>query len=280
MIRSYMLSLAPVGILLLGVSSPGFAQVPKEPQTEYAANPANTTKVTRTSPGYVALKNGDFTTAASYFRQLHADMPNDAFAELNLGASYQGQGRMDLAEPLYRRAMTHGHDLMPTDVTVDWAKSMTVEQIACRNLEDGLPAAPAASAKRCQTVLSIAVATPTGTVSEEFNTYFDFDSDRLTAAGQESIRAAVARMAADPNGKVVLIGRASKMGIVAHNFDLSERRANAVRDAMLAAGIAASRIETRWTGETNLPVSQLETEREPLNRVVQGKVTIAGAIRQ
>lgn len=280
MTRFQTLSLVPVSLLLLGVSAPALAQSSKEQQTAHGANPANTTPISRTSPGYVALKSGNFAKAANYFRETHAKMPNDAFAELNLGASYQGQGRMDLAEPLFRRAMTHGHGLIPADVTVAWARSMTVEQIACRNLENGLPAAPAATAKRCQTVLTIAVATPAGKISEEFNTYFEFDSDRLTVDGAENVRRVARQLATDPTAKIVLIGRASKLGAADRNFELSERRAKTVRDAMIGAGVDPSRIETSWTGETSLPVAQIATMREPRNRVVQGKINFAGAIGQ
>lgn len=240
-------------------------------------NPPNSTPVTINSYGYQALKRGDLNSAGEEFRKIAAQVPNDAFAELNLAAVYQNIGRMDLAEPLYRQALTHGHDLMPVDVTMDWAKGLTVEQIACRNLEAGLPPAPAGSAKRCQTVVSIGIANSGGTVSEEFNTYFDFDRDTLTPTGRANVVDAARRVMADPTARVILIGRASKIGTPSHNYALSERRAKAVADAMIAAGVPADRITTNWTGETSLPLAQSENQLMPENRVVQGKM-ISGAI--
>lgn len=246
-------------------------------QTARGPNPSNSTPVTINSYGYQALKRGDLNTAGQEFRQIAAEAPHDAFAELNLGAVYQSLGRMDLAEPLYRQALTHGHDLMPVDVTVDWANGLTVEQIACRNLVTGLPAATAANAKTCQTVVTIGIADTSGVVTEEFNTYFAFDSDVLTPNGLELVKAAAKRIMADPTARVVLIGRASKLGTPSHNWDLSERRSKAVATALMAAGVSADRITTNWTGETQLPVPQTQTEFQPLNRVVQGKM-ISGAV--
>ena len=246
-------------------------------QTARGPNPANSTPVTINSYGYQALKRGDLRTAGNEFRQITAEAPNDAFAELNLGAVYQSTGRMDLAEPLYRQALTHGHDLMPVDVTADWANGLTVEQIACRNLVAGLPPATAAKAKTCQTIIAVGITNTAGVVSEEFNTYFAFDSDVLTPNGMELVRAAAKRIMADPTARVVLIGKASKLGSSEHNWDLSERRSKAVADALVAAGVSADRISTNWTGETQLPVPQTQVEYQPLNRVVQGNV-ISGAV--
>ena len=53
---------------------------------------------------------------------------------------------------------------------------------------------------------------------------------------------------ARPDDKVLLIGRASKIGDLRYNRRLSGQRALAVRDVLLAKGVAANRIETLWLG--------------------------------
>jgi outer membrane protein OmpA-like peptidoglycan-associated protein len=262
----------PIAAALL--ASTAVAQPQK---VENAPNPPNATKVTSDSPGFRALKEGDYTRAAELLRKAHEKDPHDAFAELSLGSAYQELGRMDLAEPLYRQAMTHGQGLYPVEVTADWAKGMTVEQIACRNLEIGLPPAPAGQAKRCQTVLTMGVSRG-GKVADadEFNTYFDFNSDVITPGGRANIAAVVKTLMADPAARVVLAGRASKVGSTAYNYELSERRAKAVQAALTAAGVSADRISVTWTGETQLPVPQTESQRQPANRVVEGKIISSG----
>lgn len=250
------------------------------PQSASGPNRAGATPVTINTVGYQALKRGDMRVAGNEFRQIAAEVPNDAFAELNLGAVYQGAGRMDLAEPLYREAITHGHDLMPVDVTQPWAKGLTVEDIACRNLVNGLPATTAAKARTCQSVIAIGITRANGeVVADGLNTYFAFNSDELTPAGLANIQIAAKQVLADPTARVVLIGHASKLGSSASNYELSERRAKAVANAMIAAGVPADRISTNWTGESSLPVAQTQTERMPENRVVESKI-ISGAIGQ
>ncbi len=272
------LTALPFAALLLAGCTTTRADGNYAPQSANGPNRAGATPVTINTVGYQALKRGDMRVAGNEFRQITMESPNDAFAELNLGAVYQGAGRMDLAEPLYREAITHGHDLMPSDVTQPWAQGLTVEDIACRNLVNGLPAATAAKARTCQSVIAIGITRTSGeVVTEGLNTYFAFNSDELTPAGLANIQTAAKQVMADPTARVALIGHASKLGSSASNYELSERRAKAVANAMIAAGVPSDRISTNWTGENSLPVAQTQTERMPANRVVESKV-ISGAI--
>jgi OOP family OmpA-OmpF porin len=47
-----------------------------------------------------------------------------------------------------------------------------------------------------------------------------------------------------------------------------QRRADAVRDALIAAGVPADRIDTSWTGEAKQAVATANDVNEPRNRVV------------
>jgi outer membrane protein OmpA-like peptidoglycan-associated protein len=65
---------------------------------------------------------------------------------------------------------------------------------------------------------------------------------------------------------VTVIGRTDRIGAPPANIALSHRRANAVRDALISAGVPAASIDTSWTGEGKQAVAT--DAAEPRNRVV------------
>lgn len=69
--------------------------------------------------------------------------------------------------------------------------------------------------------------------------YFDVGSDRLS----ETDRIAVERLAESFDGSFTLIGRTDDTGSLAHNERLAMRRAEAVRRALVEAGVPDDRIE-------------------------------------
>lgn len=78
---------------------------------------------------------------------------------------------------------------------------------------------------------------------------FGLDSADVDAGFASGILADVAeRLDARPEDKVLLIGRASKIGDLRYNRRLSGQRALAVRDALVAKGVAGNRIEALWLG--------------------------------
>ena len=80
--------------------------------------------------------------------------------------------------------------------------------------------------------------------------YFDYDSSSLSDDARAAIDAHVALMMAD-SGNVRLEGHTDERGTREYNLALGERRANAVRDYMVASGVPAYRIETISYGEEN-----------------------------
>lgn len=270
MLKNTVMRALPFGILMLA----GCTATPHQVATRGA--PGHDVGVT--SPGYVALKSGDYDTSTRLLEAANIKWPNSPYDELNLGASYQAQGRMDLAEPFLRRAMTHGHGLMPVESTQDWARGMTVEEAACQNLAIGLaPATVEGTATPCQTTLVVAVIAAPGPVAAvyqqtTYNTYFDFDKATLTKDGEITMRDAAREIRSDPARRITLIGKASSPGTDYYNMALSQQRVETVRNALVAAGVPSSRIEVRWVGERELPVPRRDGVREPLNRVVEGTV--------
>lgn len=98
--------------------------------------------------------------------------------------------------------------------------------------------------------------------------FFDYNSATLTAQGKQQIADAVAFIK-DGTAKLRITGKADRSGADAYNQKLSERRAQAVKDAAMANGLDASRIVIAWTGETQLPVATKDGVKEARNRVVQ-----------
>jgi len=68
--------------------------------------------------------------------------------------------------------------------------------------------------------------------------------------------------------RVTVIGRTDRIGAPPANMALSQRRADAVRDALIAAGVPAANIDTSWTGEGKQQVATAADTAEPRNRVV------------
>ena len=79
--------------------------------------------------------------------------------------------------------------------------------------------------------------------------YFDFDQAIVKRAGHEELNKHAAALRADRYLQARLEGHADERGTREYNLALGERRANAVRDFMVANGIATYRIETVSYGE-------------------------------
>jgi outer membrane protein OmpA-like peptidoglycan-associated protein len=102
-----------------------------------------------------------------------------------------------------------------------------------------------------------------------YNVYFAFDKSKLTAKGQAVVDAVVKATHGDQTTRVALIGKADLSGTDPYNMALSHRRADMVRNAMVAGGVPANRIDMRWDGDRNPPVPTAAGVREAQNRVVE-----------
>ncbi len=98
---------------------------------------------------------------------------------------------------------------------------------------------------------------------------FAHDRAEIGAAGQTVLRQLLNDLRADPDARVAVHGHADRSGRAGYNLSLSGRRAQAVVDALTAAGIPADVIEMRMHGETNPAVATPDGTREPENRRVE-----------
>ena len=89
--------------------------------------------------------------------------------------------------------------------------------------------------------------------------HFEFDRARLTPDAQQVLDTVAEALARHPDIRVELAGHTDARGGAAYNDRLSEERANAVRQYLIDAGIAADRMTTKGYGETR-PVASNDTD--------------------
>ncbi len=89
--------------------------------------------------------------------------------------------------------------------------------------------------------------------------FFDFDKSELQRSSYPELERIVHLMKANPSMEVEIAGYTDAKGTDAYNHDLSHRRAESVKDYLLAHGISASRITTKGYGKDN-PIATNDTE--------------------
>ena len=106
------------------------------------------------------------------------------------------------------------------------------------------------------------------------NIYFDFDKATFKDESYSELNKLETMMAQNPGMIIEISGHTDNIGAKAYNLDLSQRRANAVKDFLVNKGIDARRINARGYGEER-PLASNDDEREgrEINRRVEFKVT-------
>lgn len=96
--------------------------------------------------------------------------------------------------------------------------------------------------------------------------FFRINSTRIQAAEQEKVDKLITFMKENPKANVTVTGYADKgTGSAAYNMKISKLRAMRIADALTAAGIASSRINIEYKGDTVQPFAENNK-----NRVVIG----------
>ncbi len=104
---------------------------------------------------------------------------------------------------------------------------------------------------------------------EPYIVYFAFDSSEIDGEGMNVIDEAVAEAQRMGIIDFSVTGHADRAGPEAYNLALSLRRANAVRDALVAQGILSQNISVAGRGEAEPAVPTPDGVREPANRRVE-----------
>ena len=134
---------------------------------------------------------------------------------------------------------------------------------ACHNDFQAAIGAIEASAK--QPAAPIAAAKPS---NDRFQIFFDFNKAKLPAEAAKTVQeiAKAAKAAGYP--KLAVIGYTDLSGKADFNMRLSLKRAEAVRKALIAAGVPADRLSAEGRGKTDPLVPTKDGTREPQNRRV------------
>ena len=87
--------------------------------------------------------------------------------------------------------------------------------------------------------------------SVDYTVYFEFDKDTLTESGRLVVKMLLADARMVPPSSVTLIGHTDTVGSADYNLALGLRRANRVRDALIAGGMPANIITVASKGMTD-----------------------------
>lgn len=113
------------------------------------------------------------------------------------------------------------------------------------------PVQPAAEAAPAAVAMApIAAAPTTKKVSFSGDALFAFDKSDLKPAGVAMLDTLVGQLKGTRYDSIVVTGHTDRIGSSQYNQKLSERRANTVKDYLVAQSVTASRIDARGMGET------------------------------
>ena len=107
---------------------------------------------------------------------------------------------------------------------------------------------------------------PAPALQRAFIVFFDFDRSDITPEALRIIKQAAETAKRGSVPRIMVTGHTDLSGSVAYNQRLSERRAEAVRQALVREGITAGGISTVGRGKTQPLVPTADGVREPQNR--------------
>lgn len=125
------------------------------------------------------------------------------------------------------------------------AEPQVIEKVVEKEVIKEVPAAP------------VVVTMPPERVVLAADTLFDFDKAVVKPEGKAALKDLAARL--QKGDELVVVGYTDSVGSEAYNQKLSMKRADAVKDELVAVGVAAERIKTEGRGESD-PVAGNDTE--------------------
>lgn len=100
---------------------------------------------------------------------------------------------------------------------------------------------------------------------------FDFDSEQILAATATNMRNLAASLGKFPNTDILIVGHTDATGTADYNQGLSQRRATAVANYLIAQGVSSARLRTAGRGE----MESIATNDTELGRQTNRRVEVA-----
>ncbi len=122
---------------------------------------------------------------------------------------------------------------------------------------------------------------PSSTDPEQLNlivdnrVLFDTDSATLRTASLGTLNDIAGVLGRYPDATLTVVGYTDSTGSEVHNQELSERRAQAVRNYLVSSGVVGNRITAVGLGESDPIASNLSDEGRQQNRRVEFRVHVA-----
>ncbi len=88
------------------------------------------------------------------------------------------------------------------------------------------------------------------TTDNERVVFFDFNKSTLTKSAKVQMNQLAAKIKANKNQTITIVGYADRMGSTAYNEKLALKRAKAVHDYLVNRGIKAKKVEVRSLGKS------------------------------
>jgi outer membrane protein OmpA-like peptidoglycan-associated protein len=112
-------------------------------------------------------------------------------------------------------------------------------------------------------------AAPPAATRRVFLVFFDWDRATITAEGAQIVQQAADAYKSGAPVQLQVTGYTDSSGSVGYNQRLSERRANAVADALARQGVPRNQMTVTGRGKNDQRVPTADGVREPQNRRVE-----------
>ncbi|SES30458.1 OmpA family protein [Halopseudomonas bauzanensis] len=116
-------------------------------------------------------------------------------------------------------------------------------------------------------------------VRVELDVKFDFDRDTIRPEFRQDIQSLAEFMKTYPSVTTTVEGHTDSVGTDAYNQNLSERRANSVREALIAEGVESSRVNAVGHGEARPIADNSTDDGRAMNRRVEAEVETEVEVR-
>lgn len=148
---------------------------------------------------------------------------------------------------------------------------LKIDDPACEHMSGNADLRRAILIVLCSSALGMGIAgcsipEPSPPPPQQYLILFNSGNAALTPEGHQTIEYVASYVRTDPRHRVTIVGKTDTVGSQPGNMSLSQRRAQAVRDALVSAGVPAGNVQSTWAGENQLNVPTGNGVAEPTNR--------------